>query len=55
MLFYGIAKDNVVCESFAIQFLAVSTLNMYTPNLHIGILDDTTSVKVVGALHELCY
>ena len=29
---------------------------MYTPNLHIGILDvvdDTTSVEVVGALREL--
>ena len=28
---------------------------MYTPNLHIGILEDTTSVEVVGALRELSY
>ena len=25
------------------QILAVSNQNMYTPNLHIGIIDDTTS------------
>ena len=36
--------------------LAVFNQNMYTPNLHIGILDvvdNTTSVEVVGALREL--
>ena len=27
--------------------------NVYTSNVHIGILDDETSVEVVGAHHEL--
>ena len=44
-----------VCYSILSNCLAVSNRNMYTPDLHIGILDDTTSVKVVGALHELGY
>ena len=28
---------------------------MYKPKLYTGILDDTTSVEVVGALRELCF
>ena len=32
----------------------MSNQDMYFPNLHIGILDDT-SVEVFGALHELYY
>ena len=57
VLFYGITKVKVIRETFAIlsKFLAVSNQNMYTLNLHIGILDDATSVEVVGALCDLCY
>ena len=39
-----------VCYSFLSKLIAVSNQNMYTPNLHIGILDDTTLVEVIGAL-----
>ena len=54
-MFYSFAKVKVVCYSILNKFFAVSNQNMYTPNLHTGILDDTTSVVDVGALRELCY